>query len=76
MSQRIHQIKVECVLLPKHHTMKMYGGMEVANLHTLVCTPSLDRSECSVSCFGHGRVFWYLLTRRLIKPPYQFGSSG
>ena len=59
VSQRIHHIKVQCVSLPKHYTMKMYGGMEEAKLHTLIYTPSLDRGEWSVSCFGQGRVFWY-----------------
>jgi len=57
VSQRIHHIKVECVLLPKHHTMKIYGGMEVAKLYTLIYTPSLGRDEWSVSCFSQGRVF-------------------
>jgi hypothetical protein len=76
VSQRIYRIKFECVLLPKHHTMKIYGVVEKAKFHTLIYTPPLDRGEWSVSCVGQGRVFWYLSARRLIKPCYQFRSNG
>jgi len=75
VSQRIPHIKVEYVLLPKHYTMKMYGGMEEAKLHTLILRHWIEVSGL-VSCLSQGRVFWHLLARRLSKPCYQFRSSG
>jgi hypothetical protein len=60
-----------------HHTLKMYGKVEV-QLHMFL-TLALDGGEWSASCpcfFIPGKESWYPTDRRLGGPQRWFGHDG